>query len=80
MAAATKNLAFAVTQSTTYEHYPYVFAKKITSLDHLTNGRFGWNMVTSHSPVAAKAVGLKEIIDHDLRYEKADDYVEVIYK
>lgn len=57
MAAVTKNLGFAITTSTSYEA-PYVVARRFSTLDHLTNGRFGWNIVTSFKESAAKAVGL----------------------
>ncbi len=55
MAAVTKNLGFAITSSTSYEA-PYVVAKRFSTLDHLTGGRFGWNIVTSWKASAAKAV------------------------
>lgn len=55
MAAVTKHLNFAVTTSTSYEQ-PYVVAKRFATLDHLTGGRFGWNIVTSWKPAASKAV------------------------
>lgn len=55
MASVTKNLGFAITTSTSYEA-PYVVAKRFSTLDHLTNGRFGWNIVTSWKASASKAV------------------------
>jgi alkanesulfonate monooxygenase SsuD/methylene tetrahydromethanopterin reductase-like flavin-dependent oxidoreductase (luciferase family) len=55
MAAVTKNLGFAITTSTSYEA-PYLVAKRFTTLDHLTKGRFGWNIVTSWKESASKAV------------------------
>lgn len=55
MAAVTKNLGFAITTSTSYEQ-PYVVAKRFATLDHLTKGRFGWNIVTSWKESASKAV------------------------
>lgn len=55
MAAVTKNLGFIVTTSTSYEA-PFVIAKRFSTLDHLTKGRFGWNIVTSFKESAAKAV------------------------
>ena len=57
MAAVTKNLGFAITTSTTFEH-PAVLAKRFSTLDHLTGGRFGWNIVTSWRASAFKSVGL----------------------
>lgn len=60
MAAVTKNLGFAITTSTSYEA-PYAVAKRFSTLDHLTRGRFGWNIVTSWKESASKAVGAKHI-------------------
>jgi alkanesulfonate monooxygenase SsuD/methylene tetrahydromethanopterin reductase-like flavin-dependent oxidoreductase (luciferase family) len=78
MAAVTKNLGFAITTSTSYES-PFVVAKRFTTLDHLTKGRFGWNVVTSFKESAAKAVGLP-FLEHDKRYDIADDYLRCLYK
>ncbi|KAJ5901482.1 hypothetical protein N7495_002010 [Penicillium taxi] len=78
MASVTKNLAFAITTSTSYEA-PYIVAKRFSTLDHLTGGRFGWNIVTSWKASASKALGLP-LIDHDKRYEIADEYLTVLYK
>ncbi|KAJ5739722.1 hypothetical protein N7533_012506 [Penicillium manginii] len=78
MASVTKNLGFAITTSTSYEA-PYVVAKRFSTLDHLTGGRFGWNIVTSWKESAAKAVGLP-LVEHDKRYEIADEYLTVLYK
>jgi alkanesulfonate monooxygenase SsuD/methylene tetrahydromethanopterin reductase-like flavin-dependent oxidoreductase (luciferase family) len=79
MAAATKSLNFAITSSTTYES-PYITARKYSTLDHLTKGRIGWNLVTSYLDSAAKAFGLEEQIPHDERYARAEEYINVVYK
>ncbi|BBI32205.1 LLM class flavin-dependent oxidoreductase [Cohnella abietis] len=79
MAYATKHLSFAVTVPTTYEQ-PYAHARRMTTLDHLTNGRIGWNVVTSFLPSAARNFGLDKMISHDERYDIADEYLEVVYK
>ncbi|KAI5475338.1 hypothetical protein MNV49_001607 [Pseudohyphozyma bogoriensis] len=79
MASVTTNLAFGVTSSTTYEP-PFALARRYTTLDHLTNGRVAWNIVTSHLASAARQFGLTEAIDHDKRYEIADEYMDVVYK
>ena len=79
MAAVTKHLAFAATFSTTYEP-PFAFARRASTLDHLTKGRFGWNVVTSYLPNAARNFGLADEIGHDDRYELADEYLDVLYK
>ncbi|KAH7075402.1 DszA family xenobiotic compound monooxygenase [Paraphoma chrysanthemicola] len=78
MASVTKHLNFAVTTSTSYEQ-PYVVAKRFATLDHLTGGRFGWNIVTSWKQAASKAVGLP-YVEHDQRYENADEYLRILYK
>ncbi|MDQ0268828.1 LLM class flavin-dependent oxidoreductase [Cytobacillus purgationiresistens] len=79
MAQVTKHLGFGLTASTSYEH-PYVFARRISTLDHLTKGRIGWNIVTSYLNSAAVNIGLDQQISHDERYEIADEYLEVVYK
>lgn len=78
MAAVTKNLGFAITTSTSYEA-PYTVAKRFSTLDHLTRGRFGWNIVTSFKESGSKALGTKPV-DHDKRYEIADEYLRILYK
>ncbi|SDT59903.1 LLM class flavin-dependent oxidoreductase [Actinoplanes derwentensis] len=79
MAAATEHLGFAVTVSSTYE-LPYAFARKMTTLDHLTGGRIGWNIVTSALDSAARNLGLDRQLPHDQRYAKAEEFMEVVYK
>jgi long-chain alkane monooxygenase len=79
MAAVTRHLGFGVTFSTSYEP-PFTFARRMSTLDHLTGGRIGWNIVTSYLPNAARNFGLAEEIPHDTRYEIADEFVEVAYK
>ena len=79
MAAVTERLGFGVTFSTTYEP-PFAFARRMSTLDHLTKGRIGWNVVTSYLPNAARNFGLDGEIPHDLRYEYADEYLDVLYK
>ena len=79
MAAATARLGFVVTVSCTYEQ-PYALARKLTTLDHLTDGRIGWNVVTSALDSAARNLGLTEQLSHDERYARADEFMEVVYK
>jgi FMN-dependent oxidoreductase (nitrilotriacetate monooxygenase family) len=79
MAAVTSNLGFGVTASTSFEH-PYPFARRMSSLDHLTDGRIGWNIVTGYLESGARNMGLDTIIPHDTRYDIADEYLEVVYK
>lgn len=79
MSAVTKHLGFGVTASVTHEH-PYTFARRMTTLDHLTNGRVGWNIVTSYLKSAAVNMGLEDQINHDERYDIAEEYLQVCYK
>ncbi|WP_210479246.1 LLM class flavin-dependent oxidoreductase [Naasia sp. SYSU D00948] len=79
MATVTERLGFGVTFSTTYEP-PFAFARRMSTLDHLTRGRVGWNVVTSYLPNAARNFGLEGEVPHDLRYEYADEYLDVLYK
>ncbi|MEB7642361.1 LLM class flavin-dependent oxidoreductase [Acinetobacter pittii] len=79
MAAVTKHLGFCVTTSISFEH-PYPFARRISTLDHLTKGRVGWNIVTSYLESGSKNLGLKTQVNHDNRYDIADEYLEVLYK
>ncbi|UZJ59914.1 LLM class flavin-dependent oxidoreductase [Pseudomonas sp. KU26590] len=79
LAAVTENLAFGVTVSTSYEH-PFSHARRFSTLDHLTDGRIGWNIVTSYLNSAARNFGLEEMIKHDDRYERAEEFLDVVYK
>lgn len=79
MAAATRHLGFAVTLSTTYEQ-PYNLARKLTTLDHLTGGRIGWNIVTSALDSAARNLGFDRQVPHRERYKIAEEFLDVTYK
>ncbi|KAI0140598.1 luciferase-like domain-containing protein [Pestalotiopsis sp. NC0098] len=79
MAAATKNLGFGVTIATTYEQ-PYHLARRLSTVDHLTRGRLGWNIVTGYLDSAARNLINAEQPAHDKRYEIAEEYVDVTYK
>lgn len=79
MAAVTKNLSFAPTYSATYTQ-PYKLAREFSTLDHLTKGRIAWNIVTSYLKSEAINLGLEKQIEHDTRYERADEYMDVVYK
>ncbi|MQG22794.1 MAG: LLM class flavin-dependent oxidoreductase [SAR202 cluster bacterium] len=78
LALNTKHLGIGCTYSTSY-HPPYECARAFTSLDHFTNGRVGWNIVTSYVKNVYEN-GLGEMLDHDARYDKAEEYMEVVYK
>lgn len=79
MAHATKTLSFVTTISTTYEH-PFHVARRLSTLDHLTRGRVGLNVVTSYIASAARYFGLSEPVEHDRRYAIADEFLSVCYK
>jgi FMN-dependent oxidoreductase (nitrilotriacetate monooxygenase family) len=79
MALVTENLGFGVTAGTGFEH-PYPFARRMSTLDHLTGGRIGWNVVTGYLPSAARNMGQTDQPAHDALYDHADEYLEVLYK
>lgn len=79
MAHVTEHLGFGVTCALTYEH-PYTFARRMSTLDHLTRGRVGWNIVTGYLDSAARNLGLDQQLSHDERYDLADEYMEVVHK
>ncbi|MGO4584620.1 LLM class flavin-dependent oxidoreductase [Arthrobacter sp. 2RAF6] len=79
MAAATRHLGFGVTSTTAYDH-PYSLARKFATLDHLTDGRIGWNVVTSYADSAARNLGTGVQRAHDDRYEVAEEFIEVALK
>ena len=79
MALVTRHLGFGLTASLSFEH-PYTFARRLSTLDHLTKGRAGWNIVTSYLDSGAKNIGLGGQGAHDDRYDVADEYLEVCYK
>ena len=79
MAAVTQNLGFGITVNLSYES-PYQFARRFASLDHLTQGRIGWNIVTGYLDSAERLIGQKGLKDHDLRYEQAEEFLELCYK
>ncbi|MGH7052871.1 MAG: LLM class flavin-dependent oxidoreductase [Stellaceae bacterium] len=79
MAAVTRNLGFGVTCAVSYEH-PYMLARRFSTLDHLTQGRIGWNIVTGYLNSAARATGMARQPEHDTRYDIAEEYLEIVYK
>jgi FMN-dependent oxidoreductase (nitrilotriacetate monooxygenase family) len=79
MAAVTRHLGFGLTANLTYEA-PYPFARRLSTLDHLSRGRVGWNIVTGYLDSAARAMGLSQQAEHDRRYDQADEYLQVLYK
>ena len=60
--------------------HPYVFARHLSTLDHLTRGRVSWNVVTSFLDSAARALGYDRLPPSEERYAHADEYLQVVYK
>ncbi|ESK40019.1 hypothetical protein P256_00458 [Acinetobacter nectaris CIP 110549] len=79
MAAITTHLGFGVTVNLSYEH-PYLLARRFASLDHLTQGRMGWNIVTGYLDSAERLFGRQQLAEHDQRYDKAEDFLTLCYK
>jgi FMN-dependent oxidoreductase (nitrilotriacetate monooxygenase family) len=77
MGAATKYLGIAPTVSAASLH-PFLAVRSLSSLDFLTKGRVGWNIVTGNARSEHRAMGL-EVMEHDERYDRADEYMDVCY-
>ncbi|MGE3908179.1 MAG: LLM class flavin-dependent oxidoreductase, partial [Chloroflexota bacterium] len=77
MAAATKRLGLGATYSTTY-YEPFHVARVFATIDLMTRGRAAWNVVTSVNDNEARNMGRSEVIEHDLRYDRADEFMEVV--
>ena len=77
MGLATKHLGLGATYSTSY-YSPYHIARLFSTLDHMTNGRIAWNIVTSLNDSEAQNFGIDEVLDHDLRYDRADELVSIV--
>jgi alkanesulfonate monooxygenase len=77
LAMVTKHIGLAATASTTYDA-PYHIARRFASLDHLSNGRAAWNIVTTSNPDAAKNFGMDTDMDHDERYARAREFYDVV--
>lgn len=79
LAALTERIGLIATASTTYNE-PYNLARQFASLDHLSGGRVGWNIVTSWAPGAAANFGQETQVGIDQRYARAHDFVEAVSK
>ena len=77
LAVATENLGLIATGSTTFDA-PYHVARRFASLDHLSGGRAGWNLVTTSNPDAALNFGLDEHVEHDERYRRGREFFDVV--
>jgi FMN-dependent oxidoreductase (nitrilotriacetate monooxygenase family) len=79
IAAVTEHLGLVFTSSVLQAH-PFEFARRVSTLDHLSGGRVGWNVVTSAQESAARNFGFEGLEEHDERYRWAEEYLEVVYK
>ncbi|HEY9623604.1 MAG TPA: LLM class flavin-dependent oxidoreductase, partial [Crinalium sp.] len=77
LASITKHIGLVATASTTYDA-PFHIARRFASLDHISGGRAGWNIVTTSNPDAALNFGLEEDIEHDQRYARAREFYDVV--
>jgi FMN-dependent oxidoreductase (nitrilotriacetate monooxygenase family) len=77
MGMATKHLGIIATMST-LAYPPFLLARLCSTVDSLTKGRFGWNVVTSAEDLAAQNFGLDKLPARELRYEQAEEYMEVV--
>lgn len=77
MAAATRRLGIVPTLST-FAYHPYLTARIVSSLDQISGGRAGWNMVTGSSDYSAQNFGMDKLPEHDQRYVMAEEYIEIV--
>ncbi len=77
LAVTTRHLGLIATASTTYNE-PYHVARKFASLDHISSGRAGWNIVTSGNPTESLNFGLEEHVEHATRYRRAREFYDVV--
>jgi len=79
LAAVTQHIGLGATRSTTYDQ-PYHIAREFRTLDHLSAGRAAWNVVTSMNDSEARNFGVTSHLDHDARYDRADEFMELVFK
>lgn len=77
LAMATDRIGLAATATATYNE-PFHIARKLASIDHISGGRAGWNLVTSQNENEAQNFGFDQHVDHALRYERAGEFVDVV--
>jgi len=77
LASVTSRIGLVATASTTFDA-PYHIARRFASLDHISEGRAGWNIVTTSNPDAALNFGLEEHVEHGERYERAREFYDVV--
>jgi FMN-dependent oxidoreductase (nitrilotriacetate monooxygenase family) len=79
MAAVTDRVGLVGTASTTYNQ-PYDLARRFATLDHLSRGRLGWNSIATQNPTVIEQYGGGSHPDHEERYERADEFIDVVLK
>lgn len=79
LAVNTKHIGLAFTAAPVQEP-PFNFARRVSTLDHISKGRVGWNIVTGYLENGFKNFGYDKMVSHDERYDWADEYLEVVYK
>jgi FMN-dependent oxidoreductase (nitrilotriacetate monooxygenase family) len=77
LAQHTSKMGFIATMSTSF-YPPFILARVMATMDHLTRGRVGWNVVTSSEDLAGQNYGLDQLLPHDERYVMATEYIEVV--
>ncbi|WP_257215704.1 LLM class flavin-dependent oxidoreductase [Fredinandcohnia onubensis] len=77
LSVVTKHIGLAATATTTYNE-PFHIARKFLSIDHLSNGRSAWNVVTSYYQTEARNFTKKQHLDHSIRYKRAEEFVSVV--
>jgi alkanesulfonate monooxygenase len=77
LAMVTKHLGLIATGSTTYDE-PYHVARRFASLDHISGGRAGWNVVTTSNPDASRNFGRDDHLEHGERYARAREFIDVV--
>jgi FMN-dependent oxidoreductase (nitrilotriacetate monooxygenase family) len=77
LAGATEHIGLVATASTTFDE-PYHIARRFASLDHISGGRAGWNIVTTSNPDAALNFGLEDHVEHGERYRRAREFYDVV--
>jgi len=77
LAMATEHMGFIATMSTSF-YPPFILARTMATMDHLTMGRVGWNVVTSSEDLAAQNYGIDALPPHDERYDRADEFIDIV--
>ncbi len=76
MSRVTSHIGFGITYASTFMH-PFYVARLLNSLDHLTNGRMAFNVITSQRKADAENYGFDELMEHDQRYDRMDEFIDV---